>query len=133
MANNNPKVEQLALGRGKRPKLDNETLSMRLSPLARQALEAEALRYGCIYGDKPWIAGLLTKIGNGELMIVPTPPQLPPESSPSLGAGETLSGGDVRARREERRQRLLTKVQAEPCESDLPEPDLPCPTELSSI
>lgn len=74
MANPNPKTEQLALGRGKRPVLNNETVSMRMSASTRQALEEIAHSYDCIYGGKPWIAGLLEKIGTGELMVVPTPP-----------------------------------------------------------
>lgn len=74
MANPNPKTEQLALGRGKRTKLNHETVSMRMSAETREALEAIASSYDCFYGGKPWIAGLLEKIGNGELLIVPAPP-----------------------------------------------------------
>lgn len=77
MANPNPKTEQLALGRGKRPKLNNETVGMRLSSATRQNLEKIAESYDCIYGGKPWIAGLLTKIGEGQLIVVPAPPQTP--------------------------------------------------------
>ena len=74
MPNPHPKTEQLALGRGKRPKLDNSTVAMRMSQETKVALEKIALEYGCIYGDKPWIAGLLAKIGDGELLVVPAPP-----------------------------------------------------------
>lgn len=74
MANLHPNQEGLELGRGKRPKLDNETVCMRLSPETKKALEETAEKYGCIYGGKPWIAGLLNMIGTGELMIVETPP-----------------------------------------------------------
>lgn len=74
MPNPNPKTEQLALGRGKRPKLDNPTVAMRMSEETRATLEEIAFQYGCIYGDKPWIAGLLAKIGSGELLVVPAPP-----------------------------------------------------------
>jgi hypothetical protein len=74
VANPNPKTDQLALGRGKRPVLNNETVSMRLSPETRQVLEEIAYSYDCTYGGKPWIAGLLNKIGTGELAVVPTPP-----------------------------------------------------------
>lgn len=77
MPNPNPKTEQLALGRGKRPKLDNPTVAMRMSEETKEALEKIALQYGCVYGGKPWIAGLLAKIGDGELLIVPAPPKLP--------------------------------------------------------
>lgn len=45
----NPKVEQLALGRGKRSKLDHNTVSMRMSLSAQEALEVIANRYYCLY------------------------------------------------------------------------------------
>lgn len=77
MPNPNPKTEQLALGRGKRPKLNNSTVGMRMSPATKQALESIAKSYNCLYGGKPWIAGLLEKIGAGELLVVPAPPPLP--------------------------------------------------------
>jgi hypothetical protein len=76
MANPNPKIEQLALGRGKRPVLGHETVTMRLAPGIRQQLEQIAQHYDCMYGGKPWIAGLLTKIGNSELAIVPIAPYI---------------------------------------------------------
>lgn len=74
MPNYNPKTEQLALGRGKRQKLDNETLSMRVSPASRLILEEIAGNYNCLYGGKPQISGLLERIANGELLVVPAPP-----------------------------------------------------------
>lgn len=76
MANPNPKTGQLAKGRGKRPKLERDIVSMRLDPEVRLALEEEAIRYSCFYGGEPWIAGLLSKIGKKELLIVPAPPKL---------------------------------------------------------
>ncbi len=75
MANPNPKTEQLALGRGKRKKLDNTTVAMRMSEGTRESLEEIALQYDCLYGGKPWIAGLLAKIGEGKLIVVPAPPK----------------------------------------------------------
>jgi hypothetical protein len=48
-----------------------------MSEETKQALEKIALQYGCVYGGKPWIAGLLAKIGDGELLIVPAPPKVP--------------------------------------------------------
>lgn len=75
MANPTPKTEQLALGRGKRPRLDNETICMRMSASIREAIEEIAESYDCYYGNKPWIAGLLQKIGSGELIVVPKPPE----------------------------------------------------------
>jgi hypothetical protein len=74
MANPNPNKEGLKLGRGKRPKENNETLTMRIPSETRKVLDHIAEQYGCIYGNKPWIAGLLRMIGSGELMIVVTPP-----------------------------------------------------------
>jgi len=74
MPNYNPKTEQLALGRGKRQKLDHETISMRVSPTTRQSLESIAINYNCLYGGKPQISGLLERIAMGDLLIVPAPP-----------------------------------------------------------
>lgn len=54
---------------------------MRMSEETKERLEAIAAQYGCTYGKdengnpKPWIAGLLAKIGDGELIVVPAPPQ----------------------------------------------------------
>lgn len=79
MPNPTPQFEQLMLKRGKRPKLGNTTVSMRMSEATKQALEEIADSYDCRFGNKPWIAGLLEKVGRGELMIVPTPPTRPPE------------------------------------------------------
>lgn len=75
MANPNPKTQNLELGRGKRPKLDNKTVAMRMSSHTKETLEAIAQQYGCTYGDEPWIAGLLAKIADGELIVVPAPPK----------------------------------------------------------
>ena len=47
---------------------------MRMSPAVRTELEKIAEAYECTYGGKPWIAGLLEKIGLGELLVVPSPP-----------------------------------------------------------
>jgi len=88
MPNPNPKTEQLALGRGKRPKLNNETVSMRMSPETRQNLEKIAQSYNCMYGNKPWIAGLLEKIGSGDLIIVPTPAYISEETSSTEESSE---------------------------------------------
>jgi hypothetical protein len=74
MSNPNPPLENLILGRGKRPKLGHETVCMRMSQATREQLEQIAESYQCFYGGKPWIAGLLEKIGSGELEVVPSPP-----------------------------------------------------------
>ena len=75
MANPNPKTEHLRLNRGRRPQLDNLTVSMRMSSETKESLKLIAQAYGCYHGEKPWIAGLLTKIGAGELIVVPAPPK----------------------------------------------------------
>jgi hypothetical protein len=76
MSNPSPKIDQLALGRGRRPLLGNESVSMRLSPGDRERLDAIAASYSCFYGGKGWLAGMLTKIGQGQLIIVPNAPYL---------------------------------------------------------
>jgi hypothetical protein len=75
MANPNPKTDQLALGRGKRPRLDNTTVAMRMSEQTKERLEEIAQQYDCLYAGKPWVAGLLARIGEGELIVVPAPPR----------------------------------------------------------
>lgn len=74
-------LKNLELGRGTRPKLDRETVAMRLDPETRAGLEAIAASYGCTYGGKPWIAGLLERIGTGQLIVVPAPPSLDEQSA----------------------------------------------------
>jgi hypothetical protein len=37
-------------------------------------LEGIAGDYNCFYGGKPQISGLLERIANGELLVVPAPP-----------------------------------------------------------
>lgn len=73
MANPNPRKEFLKPGQG-RPRLDNKTVAMKMSDETKQKLEAIALQYDCIYANKPWIAGLLAKIAEGKLLVVPAPP-----------------------------------------------------------
>jgi hypothetical protein len=46
-----------------------------MSEGTRESLEEIAQQYDCLYGGKPWIAGLLAKIGEGELIVVPAPPK----------------------------------------------------------
>ncbi|MBC7883538.1 MAG: hypothetical protein H7Y37_19790 [Anaerolineae bacterium] len=79
--NPNPKTEHFAEKRGQRPRLDNQTVAMRMSESTREALESIAVQYSCLYGGKPWIAGLLAKIGSGELLVLPAPPASPSASS----------------------------------------------------
>jgi hypothetical protein len=82
MANSKPNTEGLRKGGGRRPLKDKAMLHIRTTGSAIDTLEAIAQSYGCVYGGKPWIAGLLGKIGTGELTIVPSPPRLP-DVSPS--------------------------------------------------
>jgi hypothetical protein len=76
VANPNPQTQNLELGRGKRPKLNNVTVGMRMSPETKARLEEIAEDYGCFYGGKPWIAGLLEKIGSNELIVSKAPAYL---------------------------------------------------------
>ncbi len=64
-------AESLVSNRGKRPKLNHEAVSMRLSSKTKHELESLAQIYGCVYGGKPWIAGFLTKIANREIRLIP--------------------------------------------------------------
>jgi hypothetical protein len=92
--NHDPCTEHLAAKRGKRPKLDHSTVAMRLSKQTKAALEALALRHGCTYGGKPRIAGLLTKLGNGELLLVqpsPTPAPAQPEEKLTFEQARALA------------------------------------------
>ena len=104
MPNPNPKTEQLALGRGKRPKLNNQTVGMRMSQATRQRLEQIAQSYDCFYGGKPWIAGLFEKVASGDLMIVPAPPKLP-----ELVSQTTTANPDVVDSRQLLRDHLAQK------------------------
>lgn len=67
-------LANLAKGRGQRPRLNHPLVAMRLAPQTREALEHIAAQYKCFYGHKPHIAGLLSKIAAGELLVVPMPP-----------------------------------------------------------
>ena len=75
MANPNPNQENLKLGWGKRAKLDHSTVAIRMSDQTKKSLEELAQKYDCLHGGKPWVGGLLTKLGNGELILVPAPPK----------------------------------------------------------
>ena len=76
MANSNPRLENLEKGRGKKPKKPNsKPFSLRLDNDVRDGLEVIAAQYGCLWGGKPWIGGLLEKIGRGELLVLPAPPE----------------------------------------------------------
>jgi hypothetical protein len=76
-----PKKERnitgLALGRGKRPKLDNPLVGIRMSASTKEALEKIAEAYGIRYGGQPHLGGLLAQIAEGKLLVVPAPPKQP--------------------------------------------------------
>lgn len=55
----------------RRNKLNHITVSMRMSPNTKKELEKLAKSYGCLYGDEAWIAGLLRRIADKELLVVP--------------------------------------------------------------
>ena len=106
MSNPNPKTEHLQTTRKPRARLDNPTVAMRMSGKTKSALERLALSYGYRHGGKPWIAGLLAKIAEGELMVVPSPPPVPEEMTQEdkdwlnadlsrLGEYEPYDFGDV--------------------------------------
>ena len=75
MANPNPNLENLAKGRGKKPKLGHKAFSVKLAPNEKEVLEEIAKSYHCTYARKGSISGLLSKIAQQELMVVPAPPQ----------------------------------------------------------
>ena len=67
------RLKNLESGRGKRPKLDNPSVTMRMSIDTREKLEAIAWSYDCAYNGKPQLSGLFSMIANGELLVVPAP------------------------------------------------------------
>lgn len=91
MTNSQVKLDPLSLGRGKRPRLNNQTIGMRMSATTRQNLEKIAQSYDCLYGGKPWIAGLLEKIAAGQLIVVPAPPQLSKDLAAEDSKAEAVS------------------------------------------
>ncbi|MEM6520503.1 MAG: hypothetical protein AAF892_05785 [Cyanobacteria bacterium P01_D01_bin.71] len=86
MAKSKSSIDNLKLGRGKRPKLNNITVGMRMSPETKARLEEIAAHYECTYAGKPWIAGLLEKIGSDELVISRTPAYLLGKNSSRCGS-----------------------------------------------
>ncbi|MGB7060278.1 MAG: hypothetical protein WBD58_21420 [Geitlerinemataceae cyanobacterium] len=49
--------------------MTNKQVRVPMSPHTEQVLEALALQYGCLYGGKPHISGLLLQIADGRLKI----------------------------------------------------------------
>lgn len=77
MSNPNPPTDHLHKVRGKRPQLNHERYSFRMSPQTRHNLSKIAESFDILRGQEPWVGGLLQKIGDGELMVVHTPPFFP--------------------------------------------------------
>ncbi|MFN9174338.1 MAG: hypothetical protein ACK58N_07450 [Synechocystis sp.] len=73
MSNPNPRIENLALGRGQKPKLGHQSYKFNISPEDKDRLEMIAEAYGCTYAGKGSISALLTKIARDELIIAPSP------------------------------------------------------------
>ncbi len=108
--------DNLALGRGKRPKLNHETVAMRMAPETKAALEAIAASYRCYYGGKPWIAGFLTKIAQGELIVVPAPPSRSLHQS-SANPGDSTDVKPLRKGEERDPRTVVADHIQERCES----------------
>ncbi len=63
-----------------RVKGDRETVtvSIRLTPVTIEVLDANAVNFGCLYGGKPSLAKLLEMIGEGKLILAtPSPISVP--------------------------------------------------------
>jgi hypothetical protein len=73
MSNPNPRIENLALGRGQKPKLGHQSYKFNISPEDKDRLENIAEAYNCIYAGKGSISALLAKIARDELIIAPSP------------------------------------------------------------
>jgi hypothetical protein len=73
MSNPNPRIENLALGRGQKPKLGHQSYKFNINPEDKDRLETIAEAYNCIYAGKGSISALLAKIARDELIIAPSP------------------------------------------------------------
>jgi hypothetical protein len=73
MSNPNPRIENLALGRGQKPKLGHQSYKFNITPEEKDRLEMIAEAYGCFYAGKGSISALLAKIARDELIIAPSP------------------------------------------------------------
>jgi hypothetical protein len=74
MANHHPVLENLEKGRGKKSKLGHQPFTMNLLPSRKNNLEKIALSFDCKHGNKGSISQLLSRIADGELIIVKNPP-----------------------------------------------------------
>ena len=73
MSNPNPRIENLVLGRGQKPKLGHQSYKFNISPEDKDRLEMIAEAYNCTYAGKGSISALLAKIARDELIIAPSP------------------------------------------------------------
>jgi hypothetical protein len=96
MSNPNPRIENLELGRGQKPKLGHQSYKFNISPEDKDRLEMIAEAYGCNYAGKGSISALLAKIAKDELIIAPSTPYVPIQNN-ATGHHE----------REKKRKRLL--------------------------
>jgi hypothetical protein len=96
MSNPNPRIENLVLGRGQKPKLGHQSYKFNISPEDKDRLENIAEAYNCIYAGKGSISALLAKIAGGELIIAPSISYVPIQ--------HTATGNQER---EKKRKRIL--------------------------
>lgn len=81
MSNPNPRIENLALGRGQKPKLGHQPYKFNITPENKDQLETIAEAYGCVYAGKGSISALLAKIARGELIIAPSISYVPVQNT----------------------------------------------------
>ena len=98
MSNPNPRIENLALGRGQKPKLGHQSYKFNITPEDKDRLETIAEAYSCIYADKGSISALLAKIARGELIIAPSISYVPIQNNAT---------GDQERQKKRKRERVL--------------------------
>lgn len=76
MANKNPKIQFLVPGGKKRLDTPKVRRQFTLTQSASDGLERVARQYGLIREGKGDVSQLLELIGNGNLIVVPRPPEL---------------------------------------------------------
>ena len=81
MSNPNPRIENLELGRGQKPKLGRQSYKFNISPEDKDRLETIAEAYNCIYAGKGSISALLAKIARDELIIAPSISYVPVQNN----------------------------------------------------
>ena len=96
MSNPNPPIENLALGRGQKPKLGHQSYKFNISPEDKDRLEMIAEAYNCTYAGKCSISSLLAKIAIYELII-----------APSISYVQIQNNGTGIHEREKKRKRVL--------------------------